>query len=108
MSTEARGACACVHVTHVRAVARAAPSGLLLAILVPKCPLCLAAYLSSLGLGAELAQQSAPWLRTLGIALAGAALVCGVGARLLAVLRTRATRGECLDPRALSSSSAAD
>ena len=49
-----------------------AAAGALLAVLVPKCPLCLAAYLSFLGAAASWVV----WLRPIGIALtvAGVAL----------------------------------
>jgi hypothetical protein len=43
--------------------------------LVPKCPLCVAAALSALGLGAAIAQRVAPFVRTLGFAIGAAALV---------------------------------
>jgi hypothetical protein len=46
--------------------------GLLLTLIAPKCPLCAAAWLSSLGAGSALAAQLAPWLRP--AALLGAAL----------------------------------
>ena len=42
-----------------------AAGGALLALLVPKCPLCLATYLSFLGAAAS----TAVWLRPLGVAL---------------------------------------
>ena len=42
-----------------------AAAGALLALLVPKCPLCLAAYLSFLGVAAT----GLVWLRPLGVAL---------------------------------------
>lgn len=32
-------------------------------LLLPKCPLCVAAYLVSLGAGAEAAHDAAPWVR---------------------------------------------
>ena len=44
--------------------------GLLLA-LAPKCPLCLAAYLSVFGVGAGTAAAVAPWLRPIAITLLG-------------------------------------
>ncbi|HZJ52559.1 MAG TPA: hypothetical protein VFD38_00345 [Myxococcaceae bacterium] len=49
-----------------------AAAGALLAVLVPKCPLCLAAYLSFLGAAASYVV----WLRPIGVALtvAGVAL----------------------------------
>jgi len=43
-----------------------AAAGALLALLVPKCPLCLAAYLSFLGAAAT----GVVWLRPFGVALA--------------------------------------
>lgn len=48
--------------------------GALLALLAPKCPFCLAAYLSLLGLGAGTAGVLAPMLRPFGIALVVVAL----------------------------------
>jgi hypothetical protein len=47
-----------------------AAGGALLALLVPKCPLCLAMYLSFLGAAAS----CVVWLRPLGVALALAGL----------------------------------
>ncbi len=41
--------------------------------LVPKCPMCLAAYLAVFGVGAGTAALIAPWLRPVGIVLLGAA-----------------------------------
>jgi hypothetical protein len=56
----------------VRRAARAsAPLGaILLAALIPKCPLCVAAALSALGMGAMLGAHFAPGVRALAIALA--------------------------------------
>jgi hypothetical protein len=48
---------------------------LVVAALVPKCPLCVAALLSSVGVGATVAAQLAPVVRPLGFTLAIAALV---------------------------------
>ena len=48
-----------------------AAGGALLALLIPKCPLCLAAYLSFLGAAAS----CVVWLRPLGVALT----LAGVG-----------------------------
>jgi len=64
-----------------------AAAGALVAVLVPKCPLCLATYLSFLGAAAT----TVVWLRPLGIALtlAGVALA---GWRYLA--RRRASPAE--------------
>jgi hypothetical protein len=54
--------------------------GTLLALLAPKCPFCLAAYLSLVGLGAGTAGVLAPMLRPFGIALIVLSLVLlGVG-----------------------------
>lgn len=44
-------------------------------VLAPKCPLCIAALLSGLGLGAGVAGSIAPLLRPLAFALGGLALV---------------------------------
>jgi hypothetical protein len=55
--------------------------------LVPKCPLCVAAALSALGLGAAIAQRIAPFVRTLGFAIGAAAVVT------LMVLEWRRRRG---------------
>ena len=54
------------------------------AILAPKCPLCLAGYLSLVGLGSGAATFAAPLLRPLGLALAlvaAAVIVVGLGRR---------------------------
>lgn len=40
-----------------------------LAAVVPKCPMCLAAYLAVLGVGSELAASAHPLLRPLSVAL---------------------------------------
>jgi hypothetical protein len=50
-------------------------------LLVPKCPLCVAAYLASLGIGAEAATSAAPLVRPLAwllMALAVSALGIGL------------------------------
>jgi len=44
------------------------------AALVPKCPLCVAAALTALGLGGAIAQRVAPFVRTSGFAIGGVAL----------------------------------
>jgi hypothetical protein len=63
---------------------RLAPSlaaGLGLAV-VPKCPLCIAAYLMSAGVGAEVATTAAPIVRVLaGVLLAAAAIALIVSRR---------------------------
>lgn len=41
------------------------------AVLVPKCPLCVAAALSAMGLGAAVSSRLAPFVRPFGFALAG-------------------------------------
>ena len=41
----------------------------LLLVFAPKCPLCLAAYLSVFGIGAGAASLVAPWIRPFAIAL---------------------------------------
>lgn len=56
---------------------------LLGALLLPKCPLCVVAWLSALGLGVAGAPQLGPALRVGGIALAVLGLaVCGYLARV--------------------------
>ena len=60
-----------------------AAAGALLAVLVPKCPMCLAAYLSFLGV----ATTGLVWLRPLGVVL----MLAGVG---VAAWRTLARRSE--------------
>jgi hypothetical protein len=59
-----------------RRLARAAASlgSLVLAVLLPKCPVCVAAWLSALGVGASLGATLAPVLRPLGFTLAALAL----------------------------------
>jgi hypothetical protein len=46
----------------------------LLAVLVPKCPLCIAAYLATFGLGATAAHGAALFVRPIVFTLAGVAL----------------------------------
>jgi hypothetical protein len=43
--------------------------------LLPKCPLCVAAYLASLGVGADLAGRAAPVVRPLVVAVLAVALL---------------------------------
>lgn len=51
-------------------------------LLLPKCPLCVAAYLVSLGVGVEAAQSAAPFVRPLAWVLAfTAVLALALGAR---------------------------
>lgn len=66
-------------------VAIAAGIGL---VLLPKCPLCIAAYLMSLGVGAEVASTAAPLLRPIA-AIAIAAAVIAMIATLLRARRRR-------------------
>jgi hypothetical protein len=56
----------------------AAPPGVLLAVFAPKCPLCVAAYLSSLGIGVGLVRQTTTWLSLLWAAAICGALALGV------------------------------
>ena len=52
----------------------------LLAVFVPKCPLCVAAYLASFGLGAGLSHSAAPFVRPVAFTVAGvAALTLALG-----------------------------
>lgn len=66
----------------------------LLALLAPKCPVCVAAYLAGLGLGlgAGASHSAAPFVRPVALVVAGVAalaLVLGVGACILSpMLRT--------------------
>jgi predicted lysophospholipase L1 biosynthesis ABC-type transport system permease subunit len=54
--------------------ASASLGAIVLAALIPKCPLCVAAWLSALGLGASLGALVAPIVRPLGFALATLAI----------------------------------
>jgi hypothetical protein len=54
-----------------------------LALLLPKCPLCVAALLSSLGFGAASAMRLAPWLHHLALAAAVCAIAAGVASASL-------------------------
>jgi hypothetical protein len=62
---------------RLRRAARASASlaALVVAVLIPKCPLCVAAALSALGLGATLGSWLAPAVRPLGLGLAVAGLL---------------------------------
>jgi hypothetical protein len=53
----------------------ASVSTVILAVLTPKCPLCVAAVLSGLGLGAAGAGAVAPFVRPFAFLLAGLALL---------------------------------
>ena len=67
----------------------------LLAVLAPKCPMCVAAYLAGLGLGAGASHSAAPFVRPVALlvaSVAGLALVRGVWRRY----RRRAAPGCCL------------
>lgn len=56
---------------------RAAPSlgAALVAVLIPKCPMCVGAYLASFGFGAAAAASAAPLVRPALFMLAGVSLV---------------------------------
>ena len=60
----------------------------LVALLVPKCPLCVAAYLASVGLSAGASHGAAPFVRPVAFTVAGLALL----ALALGVWRTRRRR----------------
>lgn len=57
-------------------------------VLLPKCPLCIAAYLVSFGVGTSAAALAAPLIRPLAMLLAGTALL----ALLVGVARSKAKR----------------
>ncbi len=67
----------CSRTTQRGGAARALASftSLLAAALVPKCPLCVAALLSALGLGAGSASLLAPWLRPFVLGTGGVAIL---------------------------------
>lgn len=59
----------CTRKKRTRAAWFALVPGTLLAVLAPKCPFCLAAYLSLIGLGMGTAGVLQPMLRPFGIAI---------------------------------------
>lgn len=63
--------------------------GLLLTLLMPKCPLCVAAVLSSLGIGGALASKLAPYLHSAALIALALPMV------VLAILFVRARRRAC-------------
>lgn len=63
-----------------RAGLQAGP-GVLISLLVPKCPLCLAVLLTSFGLGSTLASKLAPWLHTAWLGIGCAAIFVPLGWR---------------------------
>jgi len=71
-----------------RAATRAGSSVALLtgiaAVIAPKCPLCLAAYLALLGIGSATARSIAPFLLPVGIGLLTLAVAALLVPRLLA------------------------
>ena len=75
--------------------AAASVGAAILAVLVPKCLVCVAAYLAGLGLSAAASQAAAPFVRPPALTLAGAAFV----ALALALLRSRRRRACCGRPR---------
>lgn len=72
-----------------------------LAALVPKCPLCVAAALSAWGVSATAASAVAPGVRPVAFALAGlaAASLIGVGARFHGGKARRAPAASCCAAR---------
>jgi hypothetical protein len=105
MTATHEGACACAGGSAV-APARggAAPYCLALSLglwaLVPKCPMCLVAYMSILGLGSGAALSAYPILRPLCIALVALAAVA-------VVLQRRALRRSAASHRPLSAGESA-
>lgn len=76
------------------ASASASLGAILLAALIPKCPLCIAAALSAIGVGATLGSSLAPIVRPIGVTLAVVAvLVFASGERRRRKQRGRA--GAC-------------
>src|SRR5215468_5010720 len=63
------------------------------AALVPKCPLCVAAALTALGLGGAIAQRVAPFVRTAGFVIGGVAFALLVFSFVWAPRRRRASAG---------------
>jgi hypothetical protein len=76
-------------VLHARRAVCSAGPGLILTLLLPKCPLCVAALLGSLGLGSALAAELAPHLRYLALL----ALVLPLA--YFAITRIRTQRSAC-------------
>ena len=68
----------------------------LVALLVPKCPLCVAAYLGAFGASAAVAHGAAPFVRPVALLAAAMALVAlGIGAwRARKTRRTASCCGE--------------
>jgi|SRR6185312_16239925 len=86
-----------------RALLGAGP-GIVLTLLVPKCPLCVAALLTSLGLGSALASQLAPWLHAAWFGIGCAAIASPLAVWLLFRLRASRARERCAcGPRRLES-----
>lgn len=72
-------------VRHAWRTACMSGPGLLLGILAPKCPLCAAVWLSSLGVGGTLAAQLAPWMKPVALLMAagGLLLLLAAAARVM-------------------------
>jgi len=87
----------------VRRVASASTSigAIVVAALIPKCPLCIAAALSAIGVGATLASSLAPIVRPIGIGLAVVALIV-LGSGEWRRRKQRACAGACGRPRSPS------
>jgi hypothetical protein len=100
MNEQKAQACGCVRPRRAAPSAKpgAATYGLALSLglaaLVPKCPMCLAAYLSLFGLGGGLAAYAYPFLRPLSV------LLVALAAGALLFRWARAARGRArVDPR---------
>jgi hypothetical protein len=72
----------------------AAPAWLI-ALVLPKCPLCFAALLTSLGVGATLSNGLAHWLQPFVLAWAGLGLVLLVAAALAAIAQRKHAARNC-------------
>lgn len=75
--------------------------GALLLVLAPKCPLCLAAYLTAAGLSFGGAAWVAPLLRPLTLALLAAALLSGAWQAARLAQRVRAAKSGPETPQQL-------
>jgi hypothetical protein len=83
-----------IRLWQVRHRATSSAAATLALLLLPKCPLCVAAYLVSLGVGVEAASSAAPFIRPLAWVL-----VLGAFAGLAAALWRSRKRAKAAAPR---------